>query len=49
VAFLRFESLVQELFEVLVLPGVVFPEVAEPGSEIATTSYVVPGGGALPG
>jgi uncharacterized protein (TIGR03032 family) len=49
VAFLRFDDKVEELFEVLVLPGIAFPEVAEPGSEIATTSYVVPGAGALPG
>ena len=42
VGFLRFEDLVQELFEVLVLPGVAFPEIAELGSDAANGSFVLP-------
>ncbi len=30
VGFLRFEDLVQEIFDVAVLPGKRFPEIAEP-------------------
>ena len=42
VAMLRFEDLVQEIFEVLLLPGIAFPEIAEPSSTAAETTYVVP-------
>lgn len=42
VAFLRFEDLVQEIFDVALLPGVRFPEIAEPGSTAVSTSFVLP-------
>jgi uncharacterized protein (TIGR03032 family) len=40
--FLRFEDLVQEVFDVALLPGMRYPEVAEPGSSATTTSFVLP-------
>jgi uncharacterized protein (TIGR03032 family) len=46
VAFLRFEDLVEEIFDVTVLPGIRFPEIAEPGSDAASNSFVVPTGAA---
>jgi uncharacterized protein (TIGR03032 family) len=42
VAFLRFEGVVQELYEVLALPGIRFPEIVEPGDALLDTSYVLP-------
>jgi uncharacterized protein (TIGR03032 family) len=42
VAFLRFEDLVEEIFDVTVLPGIRFPEIAEHGSDAASNSFVVP-------
>jgi uncharacterized protein (TIGR03032 family) len=42
VAFLRFEDFVQEIFDVALLPGAGFPEIAEPGSSAASTSFVLP-------
>ncbi|MGH2956085.1 MAG: TIGR03032 family protein, partial [Solirubrobacterales bacterium] len=42
VGFLRFEELVQEIFEVALLPGVRFPEIAEIGSPGARSTFVVP-------
>ncbi|HEX7717530.1 MAG TPA: TIGR03032 family protein, partial [Marmoricola sp.] len=42
VAFLRFEDLVEEIFDITVLPGIRFPEIAEPGSDAASNSFVVP-------
>ena len=42
VAFLRFEDLVQEVFEVALLPGLRFPEIAEHGSDAVNLSYVLP-------
>jgi uncharacterized protein (TIGR03032 family) len=42
VAFLRFEDLVQELFEVAVLPGLRFPEIVEPGAQLVDASFVLP-------
>jgi uncharacterized protein (TIGR03032 family) len=41
-AFLRFEDLVQELFEVAVLPGLRFPELVEPGAQLVDASFVLP-------
>lgn len=41
--FIRFEDAVQEVYDVLVLPGERMPEIAEPGSEITRTSYVIKG------
>lgn len=40
--FLRFEDLVQEIFEVTALPGVRWPEIAEPGDTAADRTYVLP-------
>ncbi len=42
VAMLRFEDLVEEIFEVLFLPGIRFPEIAEFASTAAETTFVVP-------
>lgn len=42
VAFVRFEEAVQEIFDVAVLEGRRFPEIAEPHSEATRFSYVVP-------
>lgn len=42
VAFVRFEGAVQEIFDVAVLPGRRFPELAEPSSAAARLSFVVP-------
>jgi uncharacterized protein (TIGR03032 family) len=44
VGFLRFEELVEEIFEVALLPGIAFPEIAEHGSEVVNGSFVVPEG-----
>jgi uncharacterized protein (TIGR03032 family) len=40
--FLRFEELVQEVFDVALLPGHRYPEIAEEGSDAATNSFVLP-------
>ena len=42
VGFLRFEELVQEVFDVALLPGLRYPEIAEEGSDAATDSFVLP-------
>jgi hypothetical protein len=42
VGFLRFEELVQEVFDVALLAGVRYPEIAEEGSDAATSSFVLP-------
>ena len=42
VGFLRFEELVQEVFDVALLAGVRYPEIAEEGSDAATNSFVLP-------
>ena len=42
VGFLRFEDLVQEIFDVAILPGMRFPELAEHGSDAVNLSYVLP-------
>jgi uncharacterized protein (TIGR03032 family) len=41
-AFLRFEGIVQELYEVALLAGQRWPEIVEPGAEILESSYVLP-------
>ncbi len=41
-AFLRFEGNVAELFEVLALPGIRFPEIVEPGASVLDASFVLP-------
>lgn len=40
--FLRFEELVQEVFDVALLPGLRFPEIGEPDGDAASTTYVLP-------
>jgi uncharacterized protein (TIGR03032 family) len=40
--FLRFEDLVQEIFDVALLPGARYPEIAEPSSTAASESFVLP-------
>ena len=42
VSFLRFEDLVDEIFDVALLPGIRFPEIAEHGSDAVNLSYVLP-------
>jgi len=38
-AFLKFEDLIQEIFEVCLLPGARYPEIAEPGSSAVSTTF----------
>lgn len=40
--FLRFEDLVQEVFDVAVLGGMRFPEIADPGDRVTAHSYALP-------
>ncbi len=40
--FLRFEGLVQEIFDVQVLRGIRYPEIAEPDSDLIAGAFVVP-------
>jgi uncharacterized protein (TIGR03032 family) len=40
--FLRFDDLVQEVFDLALLRGQRFPEVAEPDDPLVASSYVVP-------
>jgi uncharacterized protein (TIGR03032 family) len=40
--FLRFDDLVQEIFDVAVLEGVRFPEIAEPHGDTTARSYALP-------
>ena len=40
--FIRFEDLVQEVFEVALLPGMRYPEVAEERSQTTAKSFVLP-------
>jgi uncharacterized protein (TIGR03032 family) len=47
--FLRFEELVQEVFDVELLPGIRFPEIAEEGSDAATNSFMLPEAVTQPG
>jgi uncharacterized protein (TIGR03032 family) len=42
VGFLRFEELVQEVFDVALLPGLRYPEIAAEGSDAATSSFALP-------
>ena len=42
VGFLRFEELVQEVFDVALLPGKRYPEVAEERSVTTAQSFVLP-------
>jgi uncharacterized protein (TIGR03032 family) len=40
--FLRFEELVQEVFDIAILPGKNFPEIAEPGSTATSQTFALP-------
>jgi uncharacterized protein (TIGR03032 family) len=42
VGFVRFEDALQEIFDVQLLPGLRFPELEEPESELAAHAFVVP-------
>ncbi len=42
IGFLRFEELVQEVFDVALLAGVRYPEIAEEGADAASQSFVLP-------
>lgn len=42
VAFLQFEGAVQEIFDVQVLAGIRWPELAEVGSKLSASSFVLP-------
>ena len=42
VAFLRFEGIVQEIFAVTVLPGIVFPDLINEPGETLDSSFVLP-------
>jgi uncharacterized protein (TIGR03032 family) len=42
VGFLRFEELVQEVFDVAVLPGIRYPEIADEDSDAASQSFALP-------
>ncbi len=42
VGFLRFDDLVQEIFDVAILPRVRFPELTEAGDETTARSYALP-------
>ncbi len=42
VGFLRFEGIVQELFDVQVLHGIRWPDLAEAESELTSSSFVLP-------
>jgi uncharacterized protein (TIGR03032 family) len=39
---LTFDGLVQEIFEVALLPGLRYPELVEPGAPLADTAFVLP-------
>lgn len=40
--FMRFEEGVQEIFDVQVLPGLRFPEIGEPDSDLIAHAFVLP-------
>jgi uncharacterized protein (TIGR03032 family) len=42
VGLLRFEELVQEIFDLALLPGLRYPEIAEEGSDAASQSFALP-------
>ena len=47
--FLRFEEQVQEVFDVELLSGIRYPEIAEEGSDAATNSFMLPEAVTQPG
>jgi uncharacterized protein (TIGR03032 family) len=40
--FVRFEGLVQEIFDVQLLPGLRYPEIAEPDSDLVAGAFALP-------
>jgi len=42
VAWNRFSGSVREIYEVVTLPGVRFPEIVEPGAELGDNAFVLP-------
>ena len=42
VAHLAFDGLVQEIFEVALLPGLRYPELVEPGASLGDSAFVLP-------
>ncbi|MDQ1431427.1 MAG: hypothetical protein QOF40_2029, partial [Actinomycetota bacterium] len=42
VGHLAFDGLIQEIFEVALLPGLRYPELVEPGAPLADTAFVLP-------
>jgi uncharacterized protein (TIGR03032 family) len=40
--FVRFEGLVQEIFDVQILPGLRYPEIAEPDSDLVAGAFALP-------
>ena len=42
VGFLKFEGIVQEIFDVQLLRGIRFPEIAEPTADVVGSSFVLP-------
>lgn len=42
VAYLAFDGLVQEIFELTLLPGLRYPELVEPGAPLADSAFVLP-------
>jgi hypothetical protein len=42
VGHLSFDGLVQEIFEVALLPGLRYPELVEPGAPLGDTAFVLP-------
>lgn len=43
IGFVRFEGAVQEIFDIQILPGIVYPDLLEPGNDLAQTSFVLSG------
>ena len=41
-AWLHFGGKVEEMYEVTVLPGMRYPELVEPGAELADSAFVLP-------
>ena len=42
VAWLKFDGTVQEIYEVLALPGVRYPEIVEPTADLVDSGFVLP-------
>jgi hypothetical protein len=42
VAWLKFDGSVQEIYEVLALPGTRYPEIVEPTADLVDAGFVLP-------